>query len=77
VDITKKSFHTSENFFLQDIVTAFPRLAPSSALHSTDYAKVFMALFSLPLLNGYAYGSEGDKFPHLLPAMTTKSGLKL
>ena len=75
---TKKSFHPLENSFLQDVETMiFQRLARSSFLHSTDYAKMFMALFNFMLLNGYASGIEGDRFTHLLPAVTTESELKL
>ena len=55
----------------------FQRLAHSSFLYSTDYAKMFMALFNFLLPNGYAYVFEGDRFTHLLPVMTTESELKL
>jgi len=75
---TKKSFHPPENSFLQDVeIMIFQRLARSSFLHSTDYAKMFMALFNFLLSNVYASGFKGGRFTHLLLAVTTESELKL
>jgi len=66
----KKSFYLLENFFLRDVV-------PSSSLHSTGYAKMFMESFNFLLLNGYAFGSEGGIFTQPLPAVATEIRLKL
>ena len=53
----------------------FQRLARSFFLHSTDYAKMFMALFNFLLPNEYASGFEGGRFTHLLPVVTIESEL--
>jgi len=53
-----------------------PVTCSSLSLHSTHYAKMFMASFNLLLPNGYASGFEGRRFTHLLPIVTTESELK-
>ena len=74
---TKKSFHPPENSLLQDRTMNSSRLVPSSFQHSTDYAKISMASFSLPLQSGYASGFAGHRFILPLPNVTTGNGLKL